>query len=245
MGESARSLSRGLSTVLVGFWIVLAATVVSAGALAYDGWPPAARIAVLCPALAVGAAGLVVGFVGRRRCLAIPDEWQTARTRLRMAVLLEASALLSVLANFGVGVGLAVTAPRWMSIPALGTGVPLLLLVLGRVMFLRFTRAVAEELGNTLLVRRVATLLVLFVSAIASATIGFALGVAGNWIAPSATSTVAYAICGGLLLAASVVGLIGLTFYARLLGRLREAVLHVTGLNDAENEPAHSPSAPT
>jgi hypothetical protein len=223
------AVARGLSAARTGFWLALVAAFVAAVALLISELPHVPRLVALGTALVLGAGGLVVGFVGRCRSLAVPDDWHSARTRLRLAVLFEGCSLLSVIANFGVGVGVAVTAPRWMSIPAAAMGLSILLFLLGRVMFLRFARALSEGLGDAALARRAAACLMLFVTFVVSGVSGFAAWVAGNWHNPSRTADLAYAVGGGLVCVAVVFGLIWVLLYLSLLGRLRVAVHRSAG----------------
>lgn len=97
------------------------------------------QIAVSCGWMA--AFGLVVGFLGRFLCLAMPDA--TLAGRARLAVILEGCGVLSA-AGFLV-------ASKYARLPEIVEATFLLFSVItaytGRMQFLRFTRALAEQIA--------------------------------------------------------------------------------------------------
>jgi hypothetical protein len=251
MTTAAPAVARGLklihvglvTTMLLAVGYVLALGIVgtlTAQFVRYHPWVGFAFVGVLTLIALGTVAGMLTGFVGRCRCLATPEEWPAARTRIRMAVLLEACGWLSGLANFAAAWGIAT---RWIPLPMIAAGVTaglsVLMLVLGRVMFLRFARAVADALGHEPLARQAARSLVLFVTLVACGVIGFAL-LQASYILPASApvTTVSAALGMGLWVAAVAVGLAGLFVYNRLLGRLRTAVAGTSESATATDEEA-------
>jgi hypothetical protein len=248
MTNAGHAIARGLKTTRLGFTLAVFLTLGYVLAylgiglafvvnfLRYNSWAGYVYVGVL-GLLALGAlAGMIVGFVGRCRCLATPDEWLVARTRIRLAVLLEACGWLSGLGNFFAAWAIAL---RWIPLPMIAAGITaglsVLMLVLGRVMFLRFARAVSDTLGDEPLARQAARSLVLFVTTVACGVVGFALFQASFNIPGSAPlKTTSGAVGFGLWVAAGAVGLVGLFVYDRLLGRLRVAVVETNRVPVAE-----------
>jgi hypothetical protein len=245
-------VARGLTLARIGFRLAgplgglcLLANLVSnhsgiSNLVLYYRWPRYTYIALLA-LLGLGSlAGWIGGFVGRCRCLATPEEWPVARTRIRLAVLLEACGWLSGLANVAVAflIGFGVL-PLPVITVGVTVGLSVLMLAFGRVMFLRFARAVADRIDDEPLAREAARSLVLFVTVVACWAGGFALLLASSTLAGSTSvATVSVATGFGLWIAAGGVGLAGLFVYDQLLGRLRTAVVESSESAAATGEEA-------
>jgi len=194
----------------------------------------------------VAVAGLIIGFVGRCRCLATPPEFATARTRIRLAVILEGCGWLSGVANLAVAVANSLLVLRLPGdVLKTTTALSFLLLVAGRMMFLWYTRSLADAAGNNSLACLAARSLVLFIAVAVSVVIGGVPIFTVSAISSPGTSTAmtfAVGFGAGLWFAACGVGVYGLIVYARLLRQLPDAaaelVSHTPAAEDATTEGA-------
>jgi hypothetical protein len=94
--------------------------------------------------------GMVVATVGRMWCLETPAEWPIARSRIRLAVILDGCGLLSGLLNAGVAYAArigSITIPLEVLWSVFGFS--LILLVAGRVFFHAYLRSLAKALGKS------------------------------------------------------------------------------------------------
>ncbi len=170
----------------------------------------------------IGVGGAVTGIVGRVKCLKAPPEYPAVRGRAMAAVVLEASGWFS---GF-VGVGLMFAMgwkwlPQQFWVPAIGVVFSGLLLVCGRILFLRFLRVLARVAEDKAIDRRAKFSLVLFITNWLVGLLAWAVGAGGSAVSvQEMTTPLAFAIG----IAAGMSGLAGLVLYDRVLGGLTRSV---------------------
>lgn len=173
--------------------------------------------------LATVLAGVVVGFIGRVRCLRVPEEYPAVRGRLLAAVILEGSGWGSLLVGIGVGIAMGF---RWLPdatwVPQLGMVFSGLMVLGGRVMLLRFLRFLARVVEDKPSARRARHSLTLFLADWAAGLVGLGILFFGSAMSMYEVSTpLGYLVW----IAAAGSGLYGLLLYDRLLGGLARSVL--------------------
>lgn len=181
-----------------------------------------ALLVVLVLAILAGLAGVVVGFIGRVRCLRMPEEFPIVRGRAMVAVVLEGSGWASLVVGVGVffalGFGGFFPGALWISgVGALLSGLSLLG---GRILFLMFLRALAAEVEDITSYRRARLSFALFLSQWAVALIALGISMAGGALGINQLTTPIIV----LTLAAGMSGLAGMILYDRLLGGLAKSV---------------------
>ena len=179
-------------------------------------------IGVWIATLAAALAGVIVGFVGRCFCLRAPAEFPGVRGRAMTAVVLEGSGWFSLLVGFGVSLAMSF---RWLPdaqyVPGIGLCFSLLLMVCGRILFLRFLRKLAVVVEDKPSVRRAKLSLTLFVAdwLVALLSLGITLG--GSELGLEELTT---PISSLFIIAVGMSGLYGLILYDRLLSHLGRSV---------------------
>jgi hypothetical protein len=179
-----------------------------------------------CCATVLAVIGIVVATIGRMWCLETPAEWPIARSRIRLAVILDVCGLLSGLVNVGVAYA-ANTGSITMPPEVLWSvfGFSLILLVAGRVFFVAYVRSLARALGKSTKTRlSIGAVVVIVLPAFA-----VPLTVSLYLIVDPHTPLTGEGILAvmGLFVVAAVV-LTGLYAYGSLLRRVREAVRQST-----------------
>jgi len=184
MSSGPEAVARGLRTAHFAFWstvtmsgltvgLFLAVGVFGSDFLRNNTTLGIIYGGLICISALAAVIGMIVGFVGRCRCLATPPEFATARTRIRLAVLLEGCGWLSGVANLAVAVANSLLVLRLPGdVLKTTTALSFLLLVAGRMMFLWYARSLADATGNNSLARLAARSLVLFIAVAVSVVIG-------------------------------------------------------------------------
>lgn len=183
----------------------------------------------------IGVTGAVTGIVGRVKCLGAPADYPAVRGRAIAAVVLEASGWLS--GFVGVGVSFAMGwkwLPQEFWVPAVGVTFSALLLVCGRILFLRFLRVLARVVDDRTTARRAGYSLTLFLADWGASLIGWGMGFGGSALnVQELTTPLAVAI----FIVAGMSGLAGLVLYDRVLGGLTRSVEAVAETHhDVEEE---------
>jgi len=229
MDSPFHHVARGLRIAHIGYLITCWAATSAAGiawalSTTYYGnrelyWP---LIISFWTTVAVAVAGVVVGIVGRVRCLRVPAEFPAVRGRVIAAVVLEASGWGSLLV--GVGVFFAMiyrVLPRAEWVPAIGMILSGLMLLCGRILFLRFLRVLAREVEDKSTDRRSRLSLALFLTDWAVGLVGVGVAAGGSMLRLYELTTPVVTV---LWIAAGMSGLYGLILYDRLLGGLARSV---------------------
>lgn len=233
-----REVSAGLAVVQLGFRLVSGAVwlAVATGVLAtvfqqvdpdIEKWSVLfASVGGSCFAAVLTPLGLLVGFAGRLRCLETPAEWTAARSRVRLAVLLEGCGLLCGVVN-AVIAWAVVSGSLTVPVAVLHTvfGFALLMFVAGRVFFFAYLRSLVRAVGHSAPAGLGAEVVLLVAAAaVLSAAIGAHIAADTH---PSLTNERMVAVGVSFVVAAAV--FVGLNEYGRMLRRLRGAVTrHMT-----------------
>jgi hypothetical protein len=186
--------------------------------------------------LATVVAGLIVGFVGRVRCLKVPEEYTVVRGRALAAVVLEVSGWLSLLVGIGV---MAAMGFRWLPslpwIPGIGMILSGVMVLCGRILFLRFLWALARAVEDGPSGDRARSSLALFLIDWGVGLLGVGVAAGGSALGMyELTSPLAYLVW----IAAGASGLYGLILYDRLLGGLARSVQAFADTPPEEEEAA-------
>jgi hypothetical protein len=185
-------------------------------------------------AMLAGVAGVVVGFIGRVRCLRMPEEFPAVRGRLLAAVVLEGSGWGSLFVGVGVMFAMVyalLTPHPW--IPFVGIGLSGLMLLGGRIMFLRFMSKLAVVVEDAASARRARFSLTLFLT-------DWGLGLVGVGAAFGMSALGMYdgskLVAIPIWISAGASGLYGLLLYDRLLGGLATSVRAFADASTADEE---------
>lgn len=183
-------------------------------------------------AVLLGVGGVIVGFVGRVRCLKTPEGLPAARGRVLAAIALEGGGWASLFVGIGVMIAMIYTLlPSAPWIPAIGMGVSGLMIFGGRIMFLRFLRFLARGIEDKPSARRARLSLTVFLLDWAAALVAWGVAVAGSMLwASDVTNPIALVVC----IVAGMSGMYGLFLYDRLLGGLARSVRQIA--HDADKE---------
>ena len=157
----------GLKGVTVGTLVVLLVWLVLAAAATLDA--PSFFYAIRYALLGALAAGLALAFAGRCLCLAVPADARAARAWGVLAVLLDGCGLFSAVSNFALdqaGVWLRSEVIIGAALFSLGG------MVLGRVAFMFYLRAVAKYVDARPLVERALTVFLHGVAVYGGAALG-------------------------------------------------------------------------
>lgn len=186
------------------------------------------------PVVVTAVAGVIVGFIGRVRCLKTPEEFTAARGRALAAIALEGSGWASLFVGIGIMFAMAYTLlPSAPWIPAIGMLISGLMIFGGRIMFLRFLRFLARAVEDKPSARRARFSLTLFLADWAAALLAWGIGAGGSMLwASDVTNPIAIVVC----ILAAMSGLYGLLLYDRLLGGLARSV---QAFADAPLEPEY------
>lgn len=172
--------------------------------------------------LVAALAGVIVGFVGRCFCLRAPAEFPGVRGRAMTAVVLEGSGWFSLLVGFGVSLAMSF---RWLPdaqyVPGIGLCFSLLLMVCGRILFLRFLRKLAVAVEDKPSVRRARFSLSLFLADWLAALVGLGVLAGGGVLYMEELTT---PLANVIWIAVGMSGLYGLILYDRLLSHLGRSV---------------------
>jgi hypothetical protein len=173
-------------------------------------------------AVLLGLAGVVVGILGRVRCLKLPAEFPAARGRLLAGLILEGCGWVSLLGGAGVAVAMGF---RWLPdaawVPAIGTTFSGIMLLGGRVMFLRFLKLLAGVVDDASSARLARLSLALLLSNFAVGLLGVGVMIGGNTLSLyRLANPLAYLMWA----VAGMSGLAGMVLYDRVLGGLALSV---------------------
>lgn len=224
-------VGRGLGIVHWGFRLITGAVVVACVGVVLAAVTDArhhtyALELLLAANFALGSCavcvGVLIGFVGRVRCLETPPELPTARVRVRLAALLEGCGWLSGIVNAGIAWATAIGSIRlpWEVLHAV-FGFAFLLFLAGRVFFFSYLRALARSVDTP--VPASSPLIAIMVVVTASTMVSTSVGLLITSNGTVALSPGRMATMGGTFLGTLAV-LTGLYLYGRTLRRLREAV---------------------
>ncbi len=229
MHSAFHAVARGLRIAHAGYlltcWGATSAIVLS-WLVGQVGWRDDPLRATLWGAfwlnVLIGVGGVVSGIVGRVKCLKAPAEYPTVRGRAIAAVVLEASGWFS--GFVGVGVIFAMgykQLPQEFWVPAVGIGFSVVLLLCGRILFLRFLRVLAGVVEDTTTARRARGSLALFLADWGAGLLAWGVGAGGSMLSVQEMTTplaVAISILTGMS------GMLGLVLYDRVLGGLTRSV---------------------
>lgn len=247
MNAAFHAVARGLRLAHVGFLLACWGSASAVGI----GWTGSSMyyyrdemrwllLGVFGGAVLAAVAGLVVGFVGRVRCLKAPEEYPAVRGRARMAVVLEGSGWASLFAGVGVLTAMGFKLlPQWPWVPGVGMLLSALMVFGGRVMFLVFLRALGRVVEDPETDRRARFSLALFLLDWLAGLVGLAVMAGG-----SALGIYHWANATGYLIwiVAGMSGLFGLLLYDRLLGGLARAVKAFADDHPADDEDGYEPA---
>lgn len=171
----------------------------------------------------IGVGGVIVGIVGRVRCLKAPHEIPAVRGRALAAGVLEGCGWLSLFVGVGVffplGFGGFFPAALW--VPGVGLGFSVILLVCGRVMFLRFLYVLARAVEDKSSALRAQLSSALFLADWGVVMLGAGIAAAGSVLRVSELST---PLAFFVWILTGMSGLAGLVLYDRVLGGLTRSV---------------------
>lgn len=231
--QDLSEVGRGLAIVQWGFrlvagavWLVAVLIVLVATIEARGGQSWVILIGLIpLGASAVGLSaplGVLVGFIGRVRCLETPPELPIARTRVRLAALLEGCGWLSGVVNCGVAWATAVRSISvpWEVVHAV-FGLSFVLFLAGRVISFAYLLALARSVDAT--PPADSPLLTLMVVVTASTMVFSSVGLllTSNGHVPLKPEQM---VTMGVTFVGTLGVLTGLSVYGRLLRRLREAI---------------------
>lgn len=218
-------VSAGLRVTHIGFRILAWAVLLSALTTAVhaivhylDSWFDFLAMAGGgCCVTPLSIVGTLVTFSGQLRCLDTPAELPVARSRIRLAVILEGCGLLSGVVNLGVAA--VYSGSRTVPLEVLWASFvfSLVLLVAGRVFFLAYLLAVARAAGQYVTFRPPIAVVMVIVSFAA------VVAVVVNIKLPADIQARGLIVMGGCFVGVTVT-LTGLYVYDHLLRRVREAV---------------------
>lgn len=232
MTDAFHSVARGLRVAHAGFLLTCGGAV-SAVILAWlvgeMGWRDDPVRVTLWVAfwlnVAIGVGGVVTGIVGRVKCLNAPPEYPAVRGRAIAAVMLEGSGWLSGFAGIGLtiatGYKLLPQEPVTFIVLIVGGVLSGLMLLGGRVMFLRFLRVLARVVEDKTTARRARLSLALFIAVWAVGLFGWGVGAGGSAINEQEVTT---PVAVGVFILVGMSGMVGLVLYDRTLGGLTKSV---------------------
>jgi hypothetical protein len=234
MHAAFRSVARGLRLTNIGFLLACWASAVALGMFwlidrdivrSYYIRSNEVRyvfIGLFFASLAAIVAGVIVGFVGRIRCLRTPAEFPAVRGRALAAIVLEGSGWGSLLVGIGVMCAMGF---RWLPsapwVPAIGMGFSGLLILCGRILFLRFLRVLGRVVEDKTSARRARFSLTLFLADWGAGLVGVGVMAGGGALG---MEELTYPLAYLIWIAAGMSGLGGLILYDRLLGNLARSV---------------------
>lgn len=179
-------------------------------------------ITIFIAAILAGVAGVVVGFIGRIRCLKVPTEFPAVRGRAIVAVVLESSGWGSLFVGVGVAIAMGFRLlPDAPWVPGIGMILSGVMLLSGRIMFLRFLRVLGQVVEDRVSTRRARHSLALFLADWAVGVIGVGTSAGGSMLSMHELTT---PLAFLLWIAAGASGLAGLILYDRLLSGLARSV---------------------
>lgn len=229
MTDAFRSVARGLRVVHTGYlltcWGATGATVL-VWLISNMGYSNDELRLILWIAfwgnIVIGVGGAVSGIVGRVKCLSAPPEYPAVRGRALAAVVLEGSGWLSGFVGVGVLIAMGYKVfPQEPWVPLSGLIFSALLLVCGRILFLRFLRVLARVVDDAETDRRAKHSLAFFLA-------DWAAGLVGTGIAAGGASLSMYELTTPLAFVVYILGgmsgLVGLVLYDRVLGGLTKSV---------------------
>ncbi|MBA4064068.1 MAG: hypothetical protein C0501_10220 [Isosphaera sp.] len=237
MSEALKAVSAGFKLVYIGLILVVLAVVIGivggmvVGAGAAGGGGAAAVGAGSGLELAVGGlslVGIVVGLIGRFKCLAVPTEAGSARPMIVVSVALEVVslliALMFLLNEFSPFLPLQVAAVAGLSRLAMELTASILFLLFTKETALYVRKPALAGTAMSVLWLMVTTLVLFVVSIVIVLGSVFAAAQAGG---PRAADGAVGGACVGLIvmLVGLVVGLVTLIRYANLLIAMSNATL--------------------
>lgn len=189
--------------------------------------------------VSIGVGGVVTGIVGRVRCLRTPPEFPAVRGRAIAAVVLEGSGWLSGFAGAGVGIAMGYRyLPQEPWVLLIGGIFSTLLLLGGRILFLRFLRVLARVVEDNTTARRADYSLALFLADWGAGLLGAGIAAAGSTLSSYQLST---PLAFFVWILTGMSGLAGLVLYDRVLSGLARSVRSFAVAHwDEEEEQYHA-----
>lgn len=240
MSSPFHAVARGLRVAHIGYLLTCWAAASATGIgwfwdkLYYDSGLRLTIIIAFWSAIAAGVGGVVVGIIGRVRCLATPPDFPAVRGRAIAAVVLEGSGWLSsfvgVAIVFAMGYKLLPSEPL---VPVIGLIISAVLLLCGRILFLRFLRVLSRVVEDKSAGRLARLSLILFLTDWAVGLVGLGVSATGSVLRIYELTTPVVTV---LWIAAGMSGLAGLILYDRLLGRLARSVQAFADTHPADEE---------
>ncbi len=237
MYQAFRKVSTGFKLVYAGLVIVVLAVVIgflggvvlgaamaggAAGGGAAAGRAAFGGAVVLLMAVGVIAiVGSVVGLVGRFHCMAIPDEAGSAKPMIVTSVVLELISLSVSVVNTADNAGANFLPAQVKMVTG---GLTMIFSIVAAILFLLFTKSVAEFIRRPRLAEDAMSVLWLWVSAAGCYAVGLAITLL--MVAAGGGGVAAGGCIGSIfMLTALVIGLVALVRYARLLTEMSAATL--------------------